>query len=220
MTWEVSKAAVFVMSDDDASRISIARLLKAEDLDVRLVPTALPLATSELPAKPSCVVLDARRPGISVLQFQFMLRRAGCNVPLVCVTDPADIQLPSGETGGEAEWLSGEPVLLAAVRSALTQDAQRRESEKSASQIGQLYAALTLREREVIALVCEGLMNKQIAWQLGISEITVKVHRGNATRKMGARSLADLVRMLDTLQPAKGRTLDPLSGPAVDARAA
>jgi FixJ family two-component response regulator len=108
-------------------------------------------------------------------------------------------------------------MLLTAVRSALTQDARRRESEKLAGQISKLHSALTRREQSVIALVGQGLMNKQIAWELGIAEITVKVHRSNATKKMGARSLAELVRMLDALQLFRWRVS---SSPAMGAQVA
>jgi FixJ family two-component response regulator len=193
-----NRPAVFVVGDDDMFRNSAAGLLETENLDVKLVPSALQFVASDIPRTPSCIILDARKPGTSVLQFQSALRRWHCDVPVVCVTDHADIATPSGE-----------PILLTAVRSALSRDAQRRETKRSIDRIRELYSTLTAREREVIVLVSEGLMNKQVAWQLGITEITVKVHRGNATRKMGARSFAELVRMLDALQGIRGAAFDP-----------
>jgi FixJ family two-component response regulator len=132
------------------------------------------------------------------------LRRSRCDVPIVCVTDSADIPAMPSETNGVIGEVVDEPIMLSTVRSALKTDERRCESVKTADKIRKLYSELTLREQEVISMVSEGLMNKQIAWELGITKITVKVHRGNATRKMGGRSLPELVRMLDLVEPPKG----------------
>jgi FixJ family two-component response regulator len=202
MATEADRLTVFIVGDD-VFKMSVARLFRNETVDVRRVSSNFQFGASNMSDTSRCIVLDARRPGISVLQFQSELRRARCEVPLVCVTDDSDISTPPAE-----------PLLLAAVRSALLRDAQRRESEQSADQISGRYSTLTSREREVVARVGGGLMNKQIAGELGIAEITVKVHRGNANRKLGARSFADLIRMADVI---KQRTALTASGMAAQA---
>jgi FixJ family two-component response regulator len=191
MTMEANRSSVFIVGGDDLFNASTACLFEADNLDVRMVPSASQVLSQDMALAPSCIVLDARKPGTSFLQFQSALQRSHFDVPLVCVTDDADLAS-----------LSGEPIVLTAIRSALSRDVHRRESAHSADQTRQLYARLTPCEREVMKLVSRGLMNKQIAWELGVSERTVKAHRGNARKKMGSRSLAELIRMLDAIQPA------------------
>jgi FixJ family two-component response regulator len=200
MTSEMPKPTVFVIGADQAFRTSMTGFLSTANMDVRPVSSASEFAAAEIPDVPSCIVLDVRMPGISGLQFQSGLQQMGREIPIVFVTDPADVPMPTSTAGSVPEPRAGAPMLLDAVCAALRQDAQRREAAQSAGKIRELFSALTAREREVIDMVGEGLMNKQVAWELGVSEITVKVHRGNAMRKLGTRSLATVVRMLDAVQ--------------------
>jgi len=200
MTSEMSTPTVFVIGADQAFRTSMTGFLSSANMDVRPLSSASEFVATETPDVPSCIVLDVRMPGISGLQFQRRLQQAGCEMPIVFVTDHADVPMTTRATGLDAERRAGASMLLGAVCAALRQDAQRRESAQSAGKIRELFSALTAREREVIARVGQGLMNKQVAWELGVSEITVKVHRGNAMRKLGTRSLAAVVRMLDAVQ--------------------
>jgi FixJ family two-component response regulator len=149
-------------------------------------------------------VLDVRLPGISGLDFQSELHKAGIYVPIVFITGHGDIPMTvQAMKAGAVEFLTKplrELDLLDAVRTAIKRDFQRRVADRSIETIKNAFHSLTPRERQVIALVANGLMNKQIAANLGLSEITVKVHRGSVMRKMGARSLAELVKMSEALR--------------------
>ena len=152
---------------------------------------------------PSCLVLDVRLPGIGGIEFQAELAKANIRLPIIFITGYGDIPMTvRAMKAGAVEFLTKpfrDQDLLDAVRVGLDRDSARREREQALSGLVAAYETLTAREKEVFSLVTSGLMNKQIAAKLGVSEITVKVHRGNAMRKMGARSLADLVRMADLL---------------------
>ena len=158
----------------------------------------------KLPDAPCCLVLDVKFGGLSGLDLQAELDNAGVNIPIVFITGHGDIPMSvRAMKAGAVEFLTKpfrDDDLLGAVRVALERDRQQREKNKSLAIIRSCFETLTRREREVFALVTAGLMNKQIAGRLAISEITVKVHRGNMTRKMGARSFAELVRMADALK--------------------
>jgi FixJ family two-component response regulator len=153
---------------------------------------------------PSCLVLDVRLPGLSGLDFQAELARANVHIPIIFITGHGDIPMSvQAMKAGAVEFLTKpfrDQDLLDAVQFALERDRSRRDNEKTVTQLRNHLELLTAREREVMALVCTGLLNKQIAAELGVSEITVKVHRGQAMRKMGAKSLAELVRMADLLR--------------------
>ena len=152
---------------------------------------------------PSCLVLDVRLPGIGGIEFQAELAKANIRLPIIFITGHGDIPMTvRAMKAGAVEFLTKpfhDQDLLDAVRVGLDRDGERREREQARSGVVGAYETLTSREKEVFSLVTSGLMNKQIAGKLGVSEITVKVHRGNAMRKMGARSLAALVRMADLL---------------------
>ena len=160
-------------------------------------------SSAELPDVDSCLVLDVRLPGVSGLDFQGELAKAKIQIPIIFITGHGDIPMSvRAMKAGAVEFLTKpfrDQELLDAIQVALSLDRTRRESEKAASLLRRHYETLTSREREVMALVAAGLMNKQIAAELNISEVTVKVHRGHVMSKMGARSLAELVRMAGIL---------------------
>lgn len=196
-------SAVFVIDDDDALRQAIGSLLRSVGLQVHLFATARDFLQAPLADVPCCLVLDIRLPGISGLDFQEQLERAGIRIPIVFITGHGDIRMTvKAMKAGAIEFLTKpfrDQDLLDAVRIAIDHDRAQRESDKSRATISTNFNSLTPRERQVITFVASGLMNKQIAGELGVSEITVKVHRGNVMRKMGARSLPELVRMADAM---------------------
>ena len=194
---------VFVVDDDDAVRQSLQNLLRSVGLQVEVFGSAPEFLASKIPNVPSCLVLDVRLPDMSGLDFQAELAKAKIMIPIVFITGHGDIPMTvRAMKGGAVEFLPKpfrEQDLLDAVRIGLERDRARRESESAVSKLRTDFESLTAREQQVIALVTSGLMNKQIAGEIGVSEITVKVHRSNVMRKMGAKSLADLVRMADAL---------------------
>jgi FixJ family two-component response regulator len=195
---------VFVVDDDAAMRDALKSLFRSIGMQVEVFQSAGEFLQHSLPDVSSCLVLDVRMPELSGLDFQADLARANIQVPIVFMTGHGDIPMTvKAMKAGAVEFLTKpfrDQDMLDAVQHALTRDGKRRESEKTLSKLKADYATLTPREQEVMALVTAGLMNKQIAGELGVSDITVKVHRGSVTRKMGARSLADLVRMADLLR--------------------
>ena len=212
MTPEPSEmqAVVYVVDDDASVRDALQSLLRSVGLRVNGFATPQEFLQKPFPDQPSCLVLDVRLPGVSGLDFQSELAKAGIQVPIVFMTGHGDIPMTvKAMRAGAVEFLTKpfrEQDMLDAVQVALARDRARRESEKAVGKVRTDFATLTAREQEVMALVTSGLMNKQIAGELGVSEITVKVHRGNVTRKMGARSLADLVRMADVLGVRRSNT--------------
>jgi FixJ family two-component response regulator len=194
---------VYVIDDDESLRISLGNLFQSVDLKVELFASTDEFLPRMLPDVPGCLVLDVRLPGISGLDYQAELAKSKIQVPIIFMTGHGDIPMAvSAMKAGAVEFLSKpfrEQDMLNAVQIAIRRDQKRRDGEKDLSKLRANYENLTPREREVMVLVTAGLMNKQIAAKLGISEVTVKVHRGNMTQKMGARAVADLVRMADLL---------------------
>jgi FixJ family two-component response regulator len=199
---------VFVIDDDAAMRESLRSLLASVGLRVETFGSAQEVFRKKLPDAAICLVVDVRLPGLSGLDFQAELSRANIDVPIIFITGHADIAMSvKAMKAGAIEFLPKpfrDQDLLDAVKLGLEKDEARRKSQKSSAAVRALFESLTPREQEVIRLVTAGLMNKQVAAEMGVSEITVKVHRGNVMRKMGAKSLADLVRMADMLGVRRG----------------
>lgn len=200
---EDSEQVVFVVDDDESMRVALTYLFQSMNLRVEVFSTATAFLKSKLPNIASCLVLDIRLPGVNGLEFQGVLAKAGIRIPIVFMTGHGDIPMSvKAMKAGAIDFLPKpfrDQDMLDAVTRALDQDRKRRDEEKAVSQLQHLFESLTRREREVLPLVISGLMNKQIAHRLEISEITVKIHRGQVMKKMEARSLADLVRMAEML---------------------
>ncbi len=194
---------VFVVDDDEFIRQALGSLFRSVGLEVELFGSASELLNRTLPGIASCLVLDVRLPGLSGLDFQTELARVSIRIPIIFMTGHGDIPMTvRAMKAGAVEFLTKpfrDQDMLDAVQLALTRDRIRRQNERDTSSLKARFDTLTEREREVMAFATSGLKNKQIAARIGLSEITVKVHRGNATRKMGVKSLADLVRMADSL---------------------
>ena len=194
---------VFVVDDDESMRAALTYLFTSMNLHVEVFSTATAFLESKLPNIASCLVLDIRLPGVNGLEFQSVLAKAGIHIPIVFMTGHGDIPMSvKAMKAGAIDFLPKpfrDQDMLDAVMRAFDHDRKRRDEEKAVSQLRHLFETLTRREREVLTLVISGLMNKQIAYRLEVSEITVKIHRGQVMKKMEARSLADLVRMAETL---------------------
>jgi FixJ family two-component response regulator len=200
------QSTVFVIDDDPAIRQGISSLLRSVNIGAEIFSSPQEFSPDKLPDAPCCLVLDVRFRSASGLDLQAELDNAGINIPIVFITGHGDIPMTvRAMKAGAVEFLTKpfrDQDLLDAISVALERDRQQREKNKSLAIIRSCFETLTPREQQVFALVSSGLMNKQIAGQLAVSEITVKVHRGNLTRKMGARSVAELVRMADALKPS------------------
>jgi FixJ family two-component response regulator len=200
---------VFVVDDDPSMRVALINLFRSMDLGVEVFGSPSELLRTKLPDVASCLVLDIRLPEVSGLDFQTRLAEAGIHIPIVFMTGHGDIPMSvRAMKAGAIDFLIKpfrDQDMLDAVTRALERDRKRRDNDKAVLDLRLLFESLTPREREVIALVTAGLMNKQIAAELGVSEITVKIHRGHVMKKMNARSLADLVRMAETLGVRRDR---------------
>jgi FixJ family two-component response regulator len=199
-----SRATVYIIDDDEPLRTSLASLFNSVGLNTHLFRSAIEFLDAKLPRRSaSCLVLDVRLPGMSGLDFQAELEKAGPHIPIVFITGHGDIPMTvKAMKAGAVEFLTKpfrDQDLLDAVQAALERSRTQDMQERQISCIRQSFCSLTTREQEVLKLVAAGLMNKQIAAELGVSEITVKIHRGNMMRKMRAKSLAELVRMADSL---------------------
>jgi len=194
---------VYVVDDDASICTSLSRLLRSVGLQVRTFRSASEFFQGDLPDRPSCLVLDVRLRGASGLDFQSELAHAGVPIPIVFMTGHGDIPMTvRAMKGGAVEFLTKpfrDQDMLDAVRLGLDRDRHRLADSDAMEAVRAAFHLLTPREQEVMGLVTAGLMNKQIAGKLGLSEVTVKMHRGSVMRKMGAGSLADLVRMSDEL---------------------
>lgn len=198
------ETVVFVVDDDAAVRVSLESLLRSVGQEVRSFPSTRAYMEIEPPTGPACLVLDVRLPDQSGLEFQRELVATGRAIPIVFITGHGDIPMSvAAMKAGAVEFLT-KPFrhqdLLDAVHRALQLDRARLESSAGLADLRERFRGLTPREREVMALVVTGRLNKQIAGELGLSEITVKVHRGQVMRKMGASTLPDLVRLSDRLE--------------------
>jgi FixJ family two-component response regulator len=194
---------VFVVEDDASMRRALTNLFQSVGLEVEVFGSASEMLENKLPDVASCLVLDIRLPGLSGLDFQTELAKAGIHIPIIFMTGHGDIPMTvRAMKGGAVDFLTKpfrDQDMLDAVVSAVERDRKRRESDKIIANLQAPLETLTPREREVLALVSSGLMNKQIAAELGLAEITVKIHRGHIMKKMGSKSLADLVRKAETL---------------------
>jgi FixJ family two-component response regulator len=195
---------VHIVDDDDSLRCGLDSLLRSVGLLARTYGSTQEFLKADRLDGPGCIVLDIRLPGTSGLDFQEQLAGLGIYLPVVLMTGHGDIPMSvRAMKAGAVDFLPKpfrDQDMIDAVTAAINRDRLRRTSETQAVAVADRYATLSPREREVMALVTAGKMNKQIAAELGLSEVTVKIHRGAAMRKMGARSLADLVRMSDALK--------------------
>jgi FixJ family two-component response regulator len=207
MTVSSERSTVFVVDDDVSVRDALKNLFRSVGLEVKTFDTAQEFLAGGEPDAPACLVLDVRLPGLSGLDLQRELAKAGFEIPIVFITGHADIPMSvRAMKAGAVEFLTKpfrDQDLLDAVQEAISRDREARENRKQVDQLRARYEALTAREREVMALVVQGLLNKQIAARLGATDATVKLHRGRVMHKMEAQSLADLIRMAEKLdEPA------------------
>jgi FixJ family two-component response regulator len=199
-----TQALVVVIDDDPDIRDALQGLLETVDLQAALFATASEFLASKRPQGPCCIVVDVRLPGLSGLDFQQQLARENIPIPVIFITGHGDIPMSvRAMKAGAVEFLT-KPLrdqdLLDAIQAALRHDRARLEDERKVADLRNRHDSLTAREREVMALLVSGRVNKQIAAEAGISEVTVRLHRGQIMRKMRASSLADLIRIADKIK--------------------
>jgi len=206
MSEDPARETVFVVDDDASIREGLANLLEAVGIASEQFASAEDFLGQWDPTRPGCLVLDARLPGMTGVEFQERLRTSSISIPIIFMTAHGDIPMVRKVMkAGAVEFLTKpfeKQELLAAIEHAFAQDRARRTEAVTLAPIRKRYESLTPREREVMELVTAGLLNKQIAAELNLSEITVKVHRRNLLEKMQAESLADLVKMRERIRPA------------------
>lgn len=210
-TTSAEEAIVFIIDDDASVREALSNLFRSVGLQVATFGSAHEFLQSKLPNAPSCLILDIRLPRLSGLDFQAELVKADIRIPIIFMTGHGDIPMTvRAMKAGAVDFLTKpfrDQDMLDAVTAAIERDRNSRDEAKVLTDLQALFATLTPRERQVMNLVTAGLMNKQIAAEIGLAEITVKIHRGHIMRKMGAKSLPDLVRMAELLGsgPTSGR---------------
>jgi len=204
------ESIVFVVDDDPSVRTAIERLIGTVGLQVQLFGSAQQFLASKLPNVPSCLVLDVRLPGISGLALQRQLVEANVQIPIIFITAHSDVPMTvRAMKAGAVEFLPKpfhDQDLLDAIQLALERDRVRRQQEAELTALRERFESLSPREREVVAMVVSGMLNKQIAAQIGTAENTVKIHRSRAMEKMQANSLADLVKMIQRLQVSPSKS--------------
>jgi FixJ family two-component response regulator len=205
-----AKPIVLVVEDDASMRRALSNLFQSVGLEVEAFGSASEILQSKLPDVASCLVLDVRLPGLSGLDFQTELAKAKIPIPIIFMTGHGDIPMTvRAMKRGAVDFLTKpfrDQDMLDATATAIERDRKRREADSIVENLQTLFETLSPREREVLAFVSSGLMNKQIAAELGLAEITVKIHRGHIMKKMGARSLPDLVRKAEALGVRRTKT--------------
>lgn len=201
---------VLIVEDDELIREALSNLFASIGLQVEMFGSATEILQSTLPDVASCLVLDIRLPGMSGLDFQGELAKANIHIPVIFMTGHGDIPMSvRAMKGGAVDFLTKpfrDQDMLDAVTVAIERDRKRREADRIVANLQTHFQTLTPREREILAFVSSGLMNKQIAAELGLAEITVKIHRGHIMKKMDAKSLADLLRKAETLGVRRAKT--------------
>lgn len=199
------KPIIHIVDDDESLRVSLDGLFRSVGLKTRTYGAAREFVDAAAGDLPGCIVLDVRMPGIGGLEFQAQFDELGIHLPVIMMTGHGDVPMSvRAMKAGAVDFLPKpfrDQDMLDAVTAAIERDRKRRAAEGDLSSVRERFATLSPREQQVMMLVTAGKMNKQVAGDLGLSEITVKIHRGSAMRKMGARTLADLVRMADFAKP-------------------